>query len=75
MKVYVLLTGWPYEGSDIIRICSDKKDAEDRLAFLVENRGRFDTMASGDELSVMWSRDYIGFPGQFFEMQEWEVMP
>jgi hypothetical protein len=75
MKVYILIRDVDYESNDVIRVCSKKKDAEKRLAFLKENQYALRSAIGQDKnpLWQLWKKEYISYPGDSYHLEEWEV--
>jgi len=42
MKIWVVLTGWYYEGSDIKGIFTTEEKAKDKQAYLQQSTSRYD---------------------------------
>lgn len=75
MKIYILFRDVNYEGNDIIRVCSKKKDAEKRLAFLRKKQHALRSAIGQKEnpLWQLWEKEYTSYPGDSYHLEEWEV--
>lgn len=74
MKVYILFRDIDYEGSNIIRVCETKEDADSRLVWLRENQRMLrESIGEGNALEKTWEAEYQGFPGESYHLEEWDV--